>query len=151
MFTAAPTEVTPGSYTYYENEKIPGFLLEDQQNRTPSAYNCKLLVATAWGGGAIGGIEPNGVVYLVYDFSDHRHDEGDYHFNKEVKVYYKDQKGIQWRLTMNREVDKHYVNAIETGTSLPVLRTEFALPKESKGKIQYLIDNGTSIDPYPSK
>lgn len=149
FFSSAAGTLQTGQYRYYENDNIPHFLLEDQQHRTPSAYNCKLIVATTWNQGKIGGVTPTGPAYLVFDYADHRHHVGDFHFNKEVKFYYTDETGQGWRLTMNKEVDGHYINAVATGTALSYLHSAYALPKKPQGTIQDLIDDGTSIDPYP--
>ncbi len=150
FFDSAAGALSPGRYRYFENESIPDFLNEGQQQRTPSAYQCKLVVATTWIQGTIGGITPTGPAYLVFDYADHRHREADFHFNKEVKFYYTDERGQDWRLTMNKDVDGHYIDAVATGTALAYLHGAYALPKKPEGTIDDLVDEGTSIGPYPT-
>lgn len=151
FFDSAADALSPGRYKYYEDESIPGFLKEDDQLRTPSAYQCKLVVATTWNQGKIGEITPAGTAYLVFDFADHRHREDDFHFNKEVKFYYTDERGQDWRLTMNKDVDGHYIDAVATGTTLAYLQSSYKLPKKPEGTIDDLLDEGTSIGPYPTE
>lgn len=149
FFDSADSILAPGHYQYFENMEIPAFLQDSQQEREPSAYDCRLVVATAWNAGQLGGVTPEGPAYLVFDYTDHRHREHDFYFNKEVKFYYKDQRGNAWRLTMNKEIDGHYIDAVATGTALPYLRGAYSLPKKKEGTIQDLVDEGTSIGPYP--
>ncbi len=151
FFSSAAATIQPGRYRYYENEQAPAFLQDERQQRSLSAYNCQLIVATAWNQGQIGGVTPAGATYLVFEYADHRHNPSDFHFNKEVKFYFTDQLGQGWRLTMNRDVDGHYINAVATGTALSYLRSSYALPKKPEGTIQELLDDGTNISPYPSK
>jgi uncharacterized protein (DUF2235 family) len=150
FFDSAAGVVKPGYFRLYENQNIPEFLMEDQQKRSAGAYCCRLVVATTWNQGTIGEITPSGPAYLVFDYSDDRHKADDPHFNKDVKFYFQDEKGQGWRLTMDKEVDGHFVDAIATGTSLAYLRGAYALPKQPEGQITDLIAGGTSIDPYPT-
>ncbi|MCC6962532.1 MAG: hypothetical protein IT585_04700 [candidate division Zixibacteria bacterium] len=151
FFSSAAATVQHGRYRYYENDNAPAFLQDERQQRTRSAYNCQLIVATVWSQGRIGEVTPTGTTYLVFEYTDHRHNPSDFHFNKEVKFYFTDQSGHSWRLTMNKDIDGHYINAVATGTSLSYLHSAYALPKKPEGTIQDLIDEGTSIGPYPGE
>jgi hypothetical protein len=150
-FFASAAAVNPGEYYYYENDGIPSYLRAEQHQRTPNANKGSLIVATVWSAGAIGGVTPQGTTYLVFDYADHAHHTTDLHFNKEVKFYFKDNRGNPFLLTMNKDIDGHYINAVATGTALSYLRSEYKLPKQPHGSISNLLDEGTSFGPYPTE
>jgi len=149
LFSSASTDVSTGRFKYYENN-YPEYLKEDDQSREPNANTCKMIVATTWSGGQIEEITPVGLTYFVFTLQDHRHGMNDLHFNKEVQVYTHTDKGLPIRFTFNKDLDGHYIDAMVTGTALAYLKEEYKLPNESEGSIIDLIEEGTSIDPYPS-
>jgi len=150
ILNAAADEVEPGEFVYYGNNG-PSILQEGNVQRGTGGHKCMMIVATAWGQGVVGGITPHGPIYLVFSYLDDQHKGGLPHFNKEVQFYFRDSDGNPFRMTMNKEVDGHYIDAVATGTALAYLQGSYKLPTNPEGTIDDLLDEGTSIGPYPTE
>jgi hypothetical protein len=150
FFQSAHAVVRPGNYRKYVND-YPEFLRQDAPQRAPNANTCKMVVATTWQGSQIEGFTPHGDTYFVFTCQDHRHGQGEQHFNKTVQVYTHNAAGQPYRLTMEKGVDDHYIKATALGTALPYLEQAYRIPEHECGSIDDLIAGGTSIEPYPNK
>jgi len=150
FFSSADSVVKPGYYKKYVND-YPDFLKQDDSWRAPSANTCKMVVATTWQGGQIDDVTPSGNSYFVFTCQDHRHGYGDKHFNKMVQVYTHDADGRPIRFTMEKGIDDHFIKATALGTALPYLEQAYRIPRKDSGPISELIDDNTSIDPYPTE
>jgi len=144
--------VDSGEFRFYESDP-PDFLNEHDVHRDAGAHNCKMIVATAWGHGKIGNITPHGTTYLVFSYMDDAHQggHGPKHFNKEVQFFFYSEKEDPFKLTLNRDIDDHYIDAVATGTALPYLKEAYNLPDKEKGSIDDLIALDSGINPYPKE